>query len=102
MDFTAQALRLNLDNPSQELKESFQNAYANSPLQKAQKTVWGGTGIVWATQRALSYTPAKKDLYKKLGDNESKVDEALKPWLQDLEKQVSILKQFQARKEARW
>ena len=51
---------------------------------------------------AMSATPYRKDFYAKLGDDQAKVDEAAGKWLQALEKQVSILKQFLARKDAKW
>lgn len=51
---------------------------------------------------AMSATPYKKDFYAKLGDDQRKVNQALDTWLSALEKQVVILKKFQATKEAKW
>lgn len=50
----------------------------------------------------MSATPYRKDFYAKLGGDQAKVDEAAGKWLEALEKQVFILKQFQAKKEAKW
>lgn len=50
----------------------------------------------------MSATPYRKDFYAKLGDDPGKVDAAAGKWLNALERQVGILKAFQARKEAKW
>lgn len=50
----------------------------------------------------MSATPYRKDFYAKLGDDNAKVEAALKQWVEALEKQVAILKEFQERKEAKW
>jgi hypothetical protein len=50
----------------------------------------------------MSATPYRKDFYKKLGDDESKVHTELDTWLKSLEKVVGVLNQFLARKEAKW
>ena len=51
---------------------------------------------------AMSATPYRKDFYAKLGEDEGKVNEAAGKWLEALERQVSILKQFQTKKEVKW
>jgi hypothetical protein len=51
---------------------------------------------------AMSATPYKKDFYAKMGDDQRKVNQALETWLSALEKQLVILKKFQATKEAKW
>lgn len=51
---------------------------------------------------AMSATPYRKDFYAKLGSDVMTVQEKLGAWLGALEEQVSILKQFQATKEAKW
>lgn len=51
---------------------------------------------------AMSATPYRKDFYAKMGDDKTKVDEQLDKWLGALEAQVDIMKEFQARKEAKW
>ena len=50
----------------------------------------------------MSATPYRKDFYAKLGDDQAKVDSTSQVWLGALEKQVGILKEFLARKEAKW
>ena len=49
----------------------------------------------------MSATPYKKDFYAKMGDEE-KAKVELGKWLDSLEEQVKILKEFQQRKEAKW
>lgn len=51
---------------------------------------------------AMSACPYRKDFYVKLGEDPVKVDAELQLWLAALEKQVGILKEFLARKEAKW
>lgn len=51
---------------------------------------------------AMSATPYKKDFYAKLAADQSKGQEALDVYISALEKQVSILKEFQNQKEAKW
>ncbi|KAF2194189.1 glycolipid transfer protein [Zopfia rhizophila CBS 207.26] len=96
LDFTAQALRQNLSNPSEELSNSFRGAYGNT-LKPHHSFV-----IKPIFSAAMSATPYRKDFYKKLGDDETKVQEKLGEWLASLEKVVGILKEFMARKEAKW
>jgi len=51
---------------------------------------------------AMSATPYRKDFYAKLGSDLLTVEQKLSAWLGALEEQVSILKQFQGTKEAKW
>ncbi|KZF23341.1 glycolipid transfer protein [Xylona heveae TC161] len=96
LDFTAQALRLNLSNPSEELATSFKNAYATT-LKPHHNFI-----VKAIFNTAMSATPTRADFYKKLGDDQTKVDTELRKWLSALERQVAILKAFQQRKEAKW
>lgn len=96
LDFTSQGIRSNLQNPSDELSVSFRTAYGNT-LKPHHSFM-----VKPIFSAAMSATPYRKDFYAKLGDDQAKVDEAAGKWLEALEKQVSILKQFQARKEAKW
>ncbi|KAF6232558.1 hypothetical protein HO173_009226 [Letharia columbiana] len=96
LDFTSQGIRSNLQNPSDELSASFRTAYGNT-LKPHHSFM-----VKPIFSAAMSATPYRKDFYAKLGDDQAKVDEAAGKWLEALEKQVSILKQFQARKEAKW
>lgn len=96
--FTSQALRHNVSHPSEELSVSFRHAYGNT-LKPHHSFL-----IKPVFSAAMGATPYKADFYKKLGPEgeKGKVDEALDKWLLNLEKVVSVLQQFQERKEAKW
>lgn len=96
LDFTAQALRANLSNPKSELSESFRAAYGNT-LKPHHSFL-----IKPIFSAAMSATPYRADFYAKLGDDQERVNKELDAWLSALEKVVSILKEFQGRKEAKW
>jgi hypothetical protein len=96
LDFTAQALRHNISNPSLELADSFRNAYGNT-LKPHHSFV-----VKPLFSAAMSATPYRKDFYKKLGDDDSKVQAELEKWLAALEKILVVLNEFLARKEAKW
>ena len=96
LDFTAQSLRHNLTNSSDELATSFRTAYGNT-LKPHHSFL-----IKPVFSAAMSATPYRKDFYAKLGSDQSKVHSELDAWLGALEKQVSILKAFQGTKEAKW
>lgn len=88
LDFTAQALRLNLQNPSQELSDSFRGAYGNT-LKPHHNFL-----IKPVFSAAMSATPYRKDFYAKLGDDQKKVEAELDAWLKALEKVVGILNDY--------
>ena len=96
LDFTAQGIRTNLQNPSDELSASFRTAYGNT-LKPHHSFM-----VKPIFSAAMSATPYRKDFYAKLGEDEGKVNVAAGKWLEALERQVSILKQFQTKKEAKW
>ncbi|KAI8941557.1 hypothetical protein NX059_002772 [Plenodomus lindquistii] len=96
LDFTAQALRHNLTNADKELADSFRAAYGNT-LKPHHSFV-----VKPLFSAAMSATPYKKDFYAKLGEDDAKVQPALDKWLAALEKNVAVLNQFLARKEAKW
>lgn len=96
LDFTAQALRHNLTNADKELADSFRNAYGNT-LKPHHSFV-----VKPLFSAAMSATPYRKDFYSKLGEDDAKVQPALDEWLAALERNVSILNTFLARKEAKW
>ncbi|KAI4948499.1 hypothetical protein J4E91_005923 [Alternaria rosae] len=96
LDFTAQALRHNISNPSKELADSFRDAYGNT-LKPHHSFM-----VKPIFSAAMSATPYRKDFYGKLGDDESKVQAELEKWLAALEKLVAILNTFLAKKEAKW
>ncbi|KAF2771921.1 glycolipid transfer protein [Teratosphaeria nubilosa] len=96
LDFTAQALRRNLSNPTEELSGSFRDAYGNT-LKQYHSFV-----IKPIFSAAMSATPYRKDFYGKLGDDQARVDKELGDWLAAVEERVGILKEFLGRKEAKW
>ena len=96
LDFTAQSLRHNLANPNDELSTSFRAAYTNT-LKPHHSFV-----IKPIFSAAVSATPYKKDFYAKLGDDQRKLTQELEAWLSALERQMVILKKFQATKDAKW
>lgn len=96
LDFTAQALRQNLSNSGEELSASFRAAYGNT-LKPHHSFV-----VKPLFSAAMSATPYRKDFYAKLGDDQGRVEKELNIWLQGLEKDVRILKEFMASKEAKW
>lgn len=87
LDFTAQALRQNVSNPSDELSTSFRGAYTNT-LKPHHSFI---VKPIFAA--AMSATPYRKDFYAKLGGEEKERQQALDKWLTALEQQVSVLKQ---------
>ena len=96
LDFTAQALRKNLSNPSEELSNSFRDSYGRTLKQHHSFIV---KPIFSA---AMSATPYRKDFYAKLGDDQTRVGKELDSWLKSLERIVGILNEFLVRKEAQW
>ncbi|KAL8846886.1 MAG: hypothetical protein Q9221_008052 [Calogaya cf. arnoldii] len=95
LDFTSQALRHTLQNPDAELSTSFRTAYTGT-LKPHHSFM-----VKPIFSAAMSATPYKKDFYAKMGNEEkAKVDMA--KWLDALEGQVRVLKEFQERKEAKW
>ena len=96
LDFTAQALRHNISNASDELSVSFRAAYTNT-LKPHHSFM-----VKPIFSAAMSATPYKKDFYAKLAEDPAKGQEQLNTWLHALERQVTVLKTFQARKEAKW
>lgn len=96
LDFTAQSLRQNLTNQSEELSTSFRAAYGNT-LKPHHSFL-----IKPVFSAAMSATPYRKDFYAKLGDDQARVQKELDAWLTGLEKVVANLKAFLDTKEAKW
>jgi hypothetical protein len=96
LDFTAQALRHNLSNSTKELADSFREAYGKT-LKPHHSFL-----VKPIFSAAMSATPYRKDFYKKLGEDEEKVQAEQDKWLQGLEKDILVLNEFMARKEAKW
>lgn len=96
LDFTAQALRQNISSSTEELSVSFRAAYGNT-LKPHHSFL-----IKPIFSAAMSATPYRKDFYAKLGDDQTKVNQQFTEWLSGLEKDLKILNEFLARKEAKW
>ncbi|CAO1600213.1 MAG: hypothetical protein LQ349_001376 [Xanthoria aureola] len=94
LDFTSQALRHTLQNPDAELSTSFRNAYTGT-LKPHHSFM-----VKPIFSAAMSATPYKKDFYAKMGD-EAKAKADMGKWLDALEGQVMVLKEFQERKETK-
>ena len=85
-----------MDNPSQELSDSFRGAYGNT-LKPHHSFI-----VKPLFSAAMSATPYRKAFYEKLGDDEAKVNDGLKEWLGALEKVLRILNVFVNSKAAKW
>ncbi|EMR68857.1 hypothetical protein MGN70_004816 [Eutypa lata] len=96
LDFTCIALSQNVAKESEELAESFRNAYG-ATLKPHHSFL-----VKPVFSAALSACPYRKTFYEKLGSDEAKVQSELRPYLAALEKIVGIIKGFQARKEFQW
>ncbi|EFW18121.1 hypothetical protein D8B26_004971 [Coccidioides posadasii str. Silveira] len=96
LDFTAQALRLNLSDPAAELSTSFRAAYGTT-LKPHH-----GLLVKPIFSAAMSATPYRKDFYAKLGQDATKVSTAMNIEITALEKVVGILHEFLKSPAAKW
>jgi len=96
LDFTAQAMRHNVANPSEELSTSFREAYGKT-LKPHHSFL-----VKPVFSAAMGATPYRKDFYAKLSSDQAKGQQELETWLVALEERVSILKTFLASKSAQW
>jgi len=97
LEFTLLSLQINLASPnSEELSVSFRSAYSTT-LKPHHSFL-----VKPMFSAAMSACPYRKDFYAKLGDDETKVQEAMRTWLTAMENVVGILKEFLARKECKW
>lgn len=96
LDFTAQALRRNINQQSEELATSFREAYGTT-LKPHHSFL-----VKPIFSAAMSATPYRKDFYAKLGDDQEKVNKEMNTWVAALEERLAILKAFLATKEAKW
>ncbi|QSZ34407.1 hypothetical protein DSL72_005999 [Monilinia vaccinii-corymbosi] len=96
LDFTCIALLHNLATSTDELSASFRNAYG-ATLKPHHSFM-----VKPIFSAAMSACPYRKDFYVKLGDDNAKVEAALRVWLSALENLTAILKEFLDRKEAKW
>lgn len=85
MDFTAQALRRSVDNPSEELTVSFTEAY-NNTLKEYHNFI---VKKVFAV--AMKACPYRKDFYQKLDVVTDAALEQMKQWLAALENIITII-----------
>ncbi|ROV93198.1 hypothetical protein VMCG_08715 [Cytospora schulzeri] len=96
LEFMCLALNANVNNKTEELSTSFRNAYGTT-LKPHHSFV-----VKPLFSAAMSACPARADFYKKLGDDEAKVQELMAGYLSSLDKIVGILKAFVTSKEAKW
>ncbi|KAF9881515.1 glycolipid transfer protein [Colletotrichum karsti] len=96
LEFTCIALSQNVAKESEELSESFRNAYSTT-LKPHHSFL-----VKPIFSAAMSACPYRKDFYAKLGDDQDKVAAQLRVYLAALEKIVGILKGFLASKDAKW
>ncbi|KAL5089866.1 hypothetical protein Trisim1_004982 [Trichoderma cf. simile WF8] len=96
LEFTCLALSANVANPSEELADSFRNAYG-STLKPHHSFL-----IKPVFSAAMSACPYRNDFYTKLGADQDKVSSDLRVYLAALDKIVGILKGFVESKEAKW
>lgn len=96
LEFTCIALSQNVAKPSEELADSFRNAYGTT-LKPHHSFL-----VKPIFSAAMSACPYRKDFYTKLGSNEEQVVTELRVYLASLEKIVAILKGFLDTKEAKW
>lgn len=88
LEFTAQAMRETVDNPSYELTKSFTDAYSKT-LSKHHSIL-----IKPVFKLAMKACPYRKDFFEKLGSDQARVLEKLKEWLSALENIVKIIVEF--------
>ncbi|GKT85708.1 HET-C2 protein [Colletotrichum tofieldiae] len=96
LEFTCIALSQNVAKESEELSESFRNAYSTT-LKPHHSFL-----VKPIFSAAMSACPYRKDFYAKLGSDQAKVAAELRVYLASLEKIVGILKGFLASKDAKF
>ncbi len=90
------ALSQNQAKADEELAESFRGAYAVTLKQHHSfliKPIFSA---------AMGACPYRKDFYAKLGSNPAKVDEQMRSYLEHLDSDVKIIKEFLSQKEYKW
>ena len=88
LQFTSQAMRETVDNPSKELAVTFTDAYSKTLSQ------YHGMLVKPIFKLAMKACPYRKDFFEKLGADQTKVAEQLKTWLKALENIVQIILDF--------
>ncbi|KAI9261680.1 glycolipid transfer protein domain-containing protein [Phascolomyces articulosus] len=85
LDFTAQALRRSIDNPTEELNVSFTKSYENTLKKHHSFVVRPVFGL------AMKACPYRKDFYEKIGVLTDIAIETMKTWLAALENIINII-----------
>jgi hypothetical protein len=88
LEFTAQAMRETVDNPTTELTKTFTDSYSKTLSQ------YHGMLIKPVFKLAMKACPYRKDFFQKLGSDQTVVLEKLKVWLAALENIVKIIMDF--------
>ncbi|CUM50044.1 uncharacterized protein AC631_00895 [Debaryomyces fabryi] len=88
LQFTSQAMRETIDNPSKELTVTFTDAYSKTLSQ------YHGMLVKPIFKLAMKACPYRKAFFEKLGADQTKVEEQLKAWLKALEDIVKIILDF--------
>lgn len=88
LQFTSQAMRETVENPSKELAVTFTDAYSKTLSQ------YHGMLVKPIFKLAMKACPYRKDFFEKLGADQTKVAEQLKTWLKALEDIVQIILDF--------
>ena len=88
LQFTAQAMRETVDNPSKELTKTFTDAYGKTLAQ------FHGMLIKPIFKLAMKACPYRKDFFEKLGSDQARVVEQLEAWLKALEAIVQNIMDF--------
>ncbi|OBA19183.1 glycolipid transfer protein, partial [Metschnikowia bicuspidata var. bicuspidata NRRL YB-4993] len=88
LEFTAQAMRETVDNPSKEMTVTFTDAYSKT-LSK-----YHGMLVKPIFKLAMKACPYRKDFFEKLGSDQAKVGEQLAAWLKALEEIVALIMAF--------
>ncbi|CAH2352110.1 hypothetical protein CLIB1423_05S05820 [[Candida] railenensis] len=88
LQFTSQAMRETVNNPTTELTKTFTDAYSKT-LSK-----YHGMMIRPIFKLAMKACPYRKDFFEKLGADQDKVNQQLEEWLKALENIVQIIMDF--------
>lgn len=91
LEFTAMGILRSLNNMSEELADSFIEAY------KLTLKPLHGFVVRGAFNLAMKACPYRKDFYEKLGGSNEKVLKELREWADALQNQLNLLNQFYAR-----
>lgn len=88
LQFTAQAMRETVDNPTKEMTVTFTDAYSKTLSQ------YHGMLVKPIFKLAMKACPYRKDFFEKLGADQAKVNEQLAVWLKALEEIVNTIIAF--------